>query len=109
MKTLRSLIAAAAVLFASHAAMADGLMKLKTVEKRGAVNERLPGGGRDVRAAIGTSLSRSMGGSTGTFLPYRGQTRMNATRTGFIIHLDSGRYFDARSNKTFDVKPIPAH
>ena len=109
MKPIRTVVLSLVMLVAgASAAMAGGIPKLKTIEKRGSVSERLPGTGLRVRAPIGTRLQKSMGGMTGTFKPYDGKARMNRKGDGIIIHLDSGRYFDPGANRVFEVKARPA-
>ena len=105
MKTVSSLAVILGLVVCSSA-FAGRPVNLKTVEKKGTVSERLPGGGLTVRAPLGTRLSRSMGGSTGTFVPVDG--RLNKSGTAKLFDLQSGRYFDSRANKVFQIQPRPA-
>ena len=104
MKTIRIVIAAATLACLGGSALAAGMKKLSTVVRLGQVTA----GPNDlkVRAPLGTRLDKSMGGSTGTFAPYQGHSKLNRTRTGLIITLSAGRYFVPTEGKLFEVLPF---
>jgi hypothetical protein len=85
--------------------LADGLLSLKTIEKKGVVAQQIPGVDLRVRANASASLSRSMGGSTGTFVPVNPS---KTTAKEKLYDLPPGRYFNATTNRTFNVIPAAA-
>ncbi len=112
MKTFGTILGTVSLLL-SGAAFANRGVALKTVEQRGTVKERLPGGGLTVRAPIGTRLSRQtvrMIGRGGHQLSEFVQVKGKMSRNGkaMMFQLDSGRYLDSRNKKVFTIKPIPA-
>jgi hypothetical protein len=94
-----SLVLAAFGLLVSGSAMAR--VSLKTVEKAGYWTATLPGMPVQIRAPLGTRLAGAA--IEGGFVPVRG--KMNRTRTAMLYTLEAGHYKDARTKKTFEVRP----